>query len=107
MKKTIPNFDIQQVEFEECYINEEYETTTLYFIAPKEWLNGSYPEAVHSEISVEYPTNQPEVKYVMAMLSPTRVDEYGNAEDYDWFDIDLFYSEIEALMNLSMGKDEK
>jgi len=63
MKKFISDFDIKQVEFEERYENEEYETMTLYFIAPKEWLGDAFPDATHSEISVEYPINHPEPAY--------------------------------------------
>ena len=101
-------FDINFVEFEERYDNEELGTTTLYFIAPKEWLGNSYPEAVHAEISVEYPfcSSSPEANNVSVMMSPTRKDEEENSEDYDWFDIDLSFSDIELLLNLS-EKHEK
>lgn len=99
--KTVP-FDISLVEFEERFDNEEYNTSTLYFIAPKEWLGDSYTEAIHSEISVEYPFGfVPEANAATVMMSPTRVDEDGNSEDYDWFDIDLSFSDIEALLSLA------
>ena len=99
--KTIP-FDISLVQFEERFDNEEYNTTTLYFIAPQEWLSTSYPEAIHSEISVEYPFGFiPEANTATIMISPTRLDRDGNSEDYDWFDIDLTLSDIEALLSLA------
>lgn len=99
--KTIP-FDISLVKFEERFDSEEYNSSTLYFIAPKEWLGDSYPEAVHSEISVEYPFDFiPEANTATVMMSPTIVDEDGNSEDYDWFDIDLSFSDIEALLSLA------
>ena len=99
--ETVP-FDISLVEFEERFDSEEYNTSTLYFIAPKEWLGDSYPEAVHSEISVEYPSGfVPEANAATVMMSPTKVDEDGNGEDYDWFDIDLHLSDIEALIRLA------
>lgn len=99
--KTI-SFDISLVQFEEQFDNEEYNTSTLYFITPKEWLGDAYPEAVHSEISVEYPFGFiPEANAATVMMSPTRVDEDGNSEDYDWFDIDLSLSDIEALLSLA------
>lgn len=101
MKGIIFDFDINKVEFEERYYSEEYETVTLYFTAPKEWLNNRFPEAVHSEISVEYPANHPEAIYATVMMSPTKTDTDGNSEDYDWFDIVLLPSEIELLMELA------
>ncbi len=52
---TIKDFDMKKVILEDQYKSDEYETMTLYFIAPKEWLEGLYPDAVHTEISVEYP----------------------------------------------------
>ena len=53
------NFELDQVYLEEVYDNTEYGTTTLYFIAPKDLLGDSYPEAIHSEISLEFPTDNP------------------------------------------------
>lgn len=103
-------FDISRVEFEEKFDSEEFNTTTLYFIAPKEWLGDSYPEAIHSEINVEYPLGfVPDAHEVTVMMSPTRADEDGNSEDYDWFDIDLAYSDIESLLSLAerSRSDEK
>ena len=38
----------KRIIFEEKYDSEEYGTRTLYFIAPKEMLNGKYPEANYS-----------------------------------------------------------
>lgn len=94
-------FDISRVEFEERYDNEEYNTSTLYFSAPRDWLDGDYPEAVSAEISLEYPLGfVPEAHDVTVMMSPTREDEDG-CEDYDWYDIDLSYSDIEALLSLA------
>lgn len=101
MKEIIFDFDINRVEFEEKYESKEYQTVTLYFIAPKEWLSDRFPEAVHSEISVEYPISQPEAIYATVMMSPTKVDTDGNSEDYDWFDIVLLPGEIELLMELA------
>ena len=96
MQQTITNFDIEKVIFEEKYISDTYNSVTLYFITPKEWLNGKYPEAEHSEICLEYPIDHPEAMYAVAMLSPTK-----DCEDYDWFDIKLTNSEIESLMKLA------
>ncbi|WP_191344206.1 hypothetical protein [Anaerotignum lactatifermentans] len=95
------NFELDQVYLEEVYDNTEYGTTTLYFIAPKDLLGDSYPEAIHSEISLEFPTDNPEARFASAMISPTRETENGY-EDYDWRSIELEYPVIESLIQLMM-----
>lgn len=101
MKGYVFEFDIGKVMFDERYRNDEHETETLYFFAPKEWLGDSYPEAIHSEISVEYPIAHPEAIHATVMMSPTRVNENNGVEDYDWYDIVLLPSEVEQLMDLA------
>lgn len=86
----------KRIIFEEGYESKEYRTTTLYFIAPKEMLNGKYPEAESMEISVEFPTEHPEANYADVMFSPTK-----DGEDYDWYGVNLPYDEVEALIQLS------
>lgn len=95
-----------RIKFDERYDSEEYETTTLYFIAPKEMLKtmmvNDYPEALSMEISIEFPTYHIEPKYADVCISPTRYDEETDSyEDYDWYDIDLPYDEIEELIRLA------
>lgn len=100
------SFDINEVKFEERFVNDELETVTLYFIAPKEWLGNLFPEAVHAEISVEYPITHPEARYASIMISPTKEDEDGCFEDYEWCDLTASLEEIESLMILA-EKEEK
>lgn len=100
------SFDINEVKFEERFVNDELETVTLYFIAPKEWLGNLFPEAVHAEISIEYPIAHPEARYASIMISPTKEDEDGCFEDYEWCDLTASPEEIEALMILA-EKEEK
>lgn len=95
------SFDIDKVKFEERFINDELETVTLYFIAPKEWLGDLFPEAVHATISVEYPIAHPEASYASVMISPTKEDADGGFEDYEWCDLTALPEEIEALMILA------
>ena len=91
-----------RIKLEDRYYNDEYGTTTLYFIAPKEMLNGKYPEATSMEISVEFPTEHPEANYASVMFSPTKYDEEEDVyTDYDWYDVDMPYEDIEALIALS------
>jgi len=99
-------FDISLVQFEERYDDVVYRTTTLYFIAPKEWLDNRYPEAIHSEISIEFPTNMPEARFSSVMMSPTRLTDDNGSEDYDWFDIELSLDVIEAMIALAKQKNE-
>ena len=92
----------KRIEFDEKYIDEEYGTTTLYFIAPKEMLNGKYPEAESMEISIEYPTDHFEACYASVEFSPTKYDEENDCyTDYEWFDVDMSYEDIEALIELA------
>lgn len=100
------SFDINEVKFEERIVNNELGIVTLYFIAPKEWLGNLFPEAVHAEISVEYPIAHPEARYASIMISPTKEDEDGCFEDYEWCDLTASPEEIEALMILA-EKEEK
>ena len=91
-----------RIYFEEKYESDEYGTTTLYFIAPKKMLDGKYPEAEHTEISIEFPTSQPEAQYATVMFSPSRYSEEAEGfTDYDWYDVDMPYEDIEALMQLA------
>ncbi len=95
----------KRIIFDERYDSEEYETTTLYFIAPKEMLKTfipttNYPEAISMEISIEFPREHIEALYADVCVSPTRKVE-GGTEDYDWCDIDLPYNDIEELIKLA------
>lgn len=91
-----------RIWFEERYDSKEYGTTTLYFVAPKEMLNGKYPEAETMEISIECPTEHICAEYATVMWSPSRYDEEAEAyTDYDWHDADWSYEYIEELIALA------
>lgn len=95
----------KRIEFDERYDDEEYGTTTFYFTAPKEMLNGKYPEAECMEISIEFPIDHIEPAYASVEFSPTMyIEEEESYVDYDWYDVDLPYDEIEELINLAFGK---
>lgn len=96
------------VEFEDKFVSEEYGTTTYYFMAPKEMLEGKYPEAEAMEISIEFLTEQPEACKATVMFSPTKYDATEECyTDYDWFDVDMPYEDIEKLMNMAEKALEK
>ena len=86
-----------RIKFEERYDSYDYNTITLYFIAPKEILTKDYPDAVHAEISVELPMNCITARNASVSISPTNKE----GSDYDWEDIDLPYDEIEELIKLA------
>ena len=91
-----------RIWLEERYDSEEYGTTTLYFCAPNEMLNGKYPEAESMEISVEFPMDNMEARYATVMFSPTKWDKDGESyTDYDWFEVSLPFEDVEALMDLA------
>lgn len=92
-------FNIADIQFEESYVNEEYNTITLYFIAPKNYVNES-TGIVQTAISVELPLNHLEPRYASVEMSPTRETEEGGLEDYGWFDISLPYEDIDRLITL-------
>ena len=90
---------ISQIKFEDRFVNDELGTTTLYFIAPKAMLGEKYPEAISMEISVELPTDHPEARYASVAFSPTKYDRENDCYcDYDWYDVELTYEEIEQLL---------
>lgn len=89
---------ISQIEFIDIYINEKYGTTTLYFSAPKEMLDGKYSEAEFMTISIEFPTDHHEASDTHVECSPTEYDEETDSyTDYDWFDVDMSYEDIDKL----------
>ena len=95
----------EEIKFDEKYVSEENNTTTLYFIAPKSYLtqfipNKTFDEAVSMEISVEMPISNMEASQASVAVSPTRKVE-DVYEDYDWYDVDLPYEEIEELIKLA------
>ena len=92
---------ISQIEFIDIYVGEDWETTTLYFSAPKEMLDGVYPEAEFMTISVEFPTDYPEASEASVEYSPTKHDDEDDSYTYyDWFDIDMSYEDIEKLLDM-------
>lgn len=92
-------FDASRVEFEEMHHSESFQTNTIYFKAPKEWVSNTHPECEHAEISIEYPLFSDTIGIdATVMISPTRVDEYGNGEDYDWMPLDIDPERIYELI---------
>ena len=89
-----------EFSYDGSYVSSTYGTTTGYFIIDKSLLEelcpGRYPEAEHGEISIEYPTDDPQAYMAMVMVSPTK-----DGSDYDWTDINLPYEIIDVLVNIT------
>ena len=91
----------KRIKFDEAW-NKEDNETVLYFTAPKELLDGDYPDAVSMEISLEFPTDHAEAEYVLVSISPTAyVEEDDGYEDYDWQDVSMPYEDINELIELA------
>lgn len=85
---------MKKVVFEEMV---ELETAiSFYFIAPKEYLHGAYPEAEHATIWVECPINHVNWKEATVRLSPCK-----DGSDYDWNEVSWTKSSIIALLLLT------
>ena len=90
---------LKGVKFDESFEDKSLGSTVAYFIAPKDILKGRYSDAIHAEISVEFPTGHPEPECCSVALSPTRFED-GAYSDYDWTDISLTDKQIETLLNM-------
>lgn len=88
--------DISKILYATTYVDDEEETQTFYFTAPKEMLNGKYPEAENMTISIEVSLNHPDARYAVVQCSPTE-----DGCEYDWYDVNWPYEDIEALLKLA------
>lgn len=84
----------ERIKFDSRYVDDEYETTTLYFTAPKVLLFEDYEDADSMMISVEFPTNN--IGLASVEFSPVK-----DGECYEWFDVDISKYEIEELIKLA------
>lgn len=93
------------VEFEEKIVTENEDTIVLYFTAPKEYLNGKYPEAVSCTICIELPADTPTAENANVLFSPTKPEGEEGLTDYDWYNVNLPVEEINELISLGeLGK---
>ena len=91
-----------EVELEEKYISEEYETTILFFRGPKEMVIKDYPEAESTEISIEFPTSTPHSEYATVKIYYTKDGLY-----YDWCDKEFTDDDVEKLIAYGIEKGEQ
>lgn len=93
-------FDVEQIKLEESYFSETYDSTTLYFMLPKEWVSSLYPEACAAELSVEFPCAHPEPAFAQAEIAYT-IEEDDVFIDCGWWDIELLPQDIGELLKFS------
>ena len=100
--------DLKGIRYEEAYMDTEFDILTLYFTAPKEFMGISkkYPDAVSTEISIEFPGNHVEPAFATAMISPTRGEGCG-LYDYEWSDIDFPYEMIDKMIAIYLENRPK
>lgn len=95
---------VEEVQFDEKYVNEECGTITLYFIAPKSWLKRyttqEYPDAVSMEICIEFPSDHIEANYAITSISPTKKEDDAYI-DYDWTYVLFSREEVEHLIAIA------
>ena len=91
-----------EVELEEKYVSEEYETTILFFRGPKEMVIKDYPEAESTEISIEFPTSTPHSEYATVKMYYTKDGLY-----YDWCDKEFTEDDVEKLIAYGIEKGEQ
>lgn len=102
---------LRQSVFDDICISDEYDTTTMYFKAPKEILKAllgeeySDEDAVSAEISIEMPSAHLESRYADIAVSPTICEKCDGAVSYvdtDWNDVELPHDEVDNLLSLGL-----
>lgn len=93
----VKDFDISKLKLKEQWISESLGTTVLFFIAPKEWIVGKYPEANSAEISCEFYTVKTTEGIISLMISPTK-----NGCSYDWDNLELDDKTVKELIKFGL-----
>ena len=95
----------KRIKFHESYIEEEYNTITFYFIAPKDLFDNIDKETDYVELSVECPREYISSSYSTVEYSPVEYNKKNQTYiPYDWRDIELPYEEIDELIKLAEEK---
>lgn len=89
---------VKGYKFLERYVDDDYETVTLYFKAPK----NTFKEMSKSKLSIEFPDDELDISEASVQVGPML--DYGTVTD--WYDVKLTYEQIEELVDLAL-KTEK
>lgn len=99
--------DDDRIKFEERYDDDEYETTTFYFVGDKsllmELVGNKYSDAEGMTLSIECPTNSIDTCNASVEISPHK-DIDGVVTDYEWTDINLPYEAIDTLIDMALSR---
>lgn len=99
--------DDDRIKFEERYDDDEYETTTFYFVGDKsllmELVGNKYSDAEGMTLSIKCPTNCIDTCNASVEISPHK-DIDGVVTDYEWADINLPYEAIDTLIDMALSR---
>lgn len=99
--------DDDRIKFEERYDDNEYETTTFYFVGDKsllmELVGNKYSDAEGMTLSIECPTNCIDTCNASVEISPYKNID-GTVTDYEWTDINLPYEAIDTLIDMALSR---
>lgn len=89
--------NVETVIFDD-WVFDDWVNFTIWFAAPVELLDGSYPKAVAAEIMVEFEDESYSPLGARVQISPTFEDAEG-LHDTDWKNFPLSNREIEILLS--------
>lgn len=75
--------EVKDIVFEDYLYINEWGETKIYFVAPKSYLNGKYPEADGCTFTLIYPGRKWNIDYADVGISPFKDYDNGRS-DYDW-----------------------
>lgn len=79
--------------------SDEYDAVTYYFDLPVELLNGEFPEADSTLISIELPQSSS----FSAREASVQISPAIKGDGYAWSDYDLPYDVTQMLINLAIN----
>lgn len=85
--------------------NEQYNTTSLYYMASKEFIKDEmldYKNAGAIAICIEFPTSNPTASYAALMISPVYMGEIG-----EWNIISFELDVVNELIMLGMNNSKR
>lgn len=98
--------ELKDIEFDELWGSDIRGFVAAYFTAPKEYLRISekYPDAISTELSIEFDPEHPSVETAVVSASPIRETEDGGTEEFDWDEIWLPVDEVVFLLEIAVEK---
>lgn len=91
--------NLDNIEFEDLFVNEDTNEITLYFKAPRSYLGNKYPDADYCTISVVYPIGCQKTSFARTYYSPTKETE-NRTIDYDVDRVYCYYEFVRMLFDI-------